>query len=66
MKILKIETKYTPHCTRHTFITKAKSVGMNEYVLKRIVGHKINDLTERVYTHRTIDDLRQEMLKIKS
>ena len=66
MEILKFDKEYTPHCTRHTFITKAKSVGMNEYILKRIVGHQIKDLTERVYTHRTLDDLKQEMLKIKS
>ena len=66
MEILKFNKIYTPHCTRHTFITKAKNVGMNEYILKRIVGHKINDLTEKVYTHRTLDDLKREMLKIKS
>lgn len=66
MEALKFGTKYSPHCTRHTFITKAKSVGMNEFILKRIVGHKITDLTENVYTHRTLDDLKKEMLKIKS
>ena len=48
------------------FITKAKKAGMNEFILKLIVGHKITDLTENVYTHRDINELKKEMLKIKS
>ena len=65
---LKFRPEITPHYTRHTFITKAKSreVNMNDNILKLIVGHKIGDLTERVYTHRELEDLREEMLKIKS
>lgn len=68
VKQLKLNPELTPHCARHTFITKAKSreVNMNEYILKMIVGHKIQDVTESVYTHRTIDDLKEEILKIKS
>ena len=49
MKYLKLT--HRPHETRHTFITKAK-------------GHAIDDITEKVYTHRTIDQLRAEMEKI--
>lgn len=68
VKQLKLNPELTPHCARHTFITKAKSreVNMNEYILKMIVGHKIQDVTESVYTHRTIEDLKEEILKIKS
>ena len=54
-----------PHETRHTFITRAKLTGMDEYSLKLIVGHQIGDVTERVYTHRTIESLRQEIEKIE-
>ena len=54
-----------PHETRHTFITRAKLAGMDEYSLKLIVGHQIGDVTERVYTHRTIESLRQEIEKIE-
>ena len=57
--------KHHPHETRHTFITKAKKAGMDEYILKRIVGHAINDITESTYTHREIEELKEEMLKIK-
>ena len=68
MNILHFRTEITPHYTRHTFITKAKSreVNMNEYVLKIIVGHDVGDLTEHVYTHRELNDLKEEMCKIKS
>lgn len=65
-KVMKrLGMNHRPHDTRHTFITKAKAAGVNEYILKLIVGHAVEDITERVYTHRTIEDLRQEMLKIK-
>ena len=68
MNALHFRTEITPHNTRHTFITKAKSreVNMNEYVLKIIVGHDVGDLTEHVYTHRELNDLKEEMCKIKS
>ncbi len=68
MDILKFSKEITPHYARHTFISIAKSqnVNMNEYILKLIVGHKINDITENVYTHRSLEDLKREMLKIKS
>lgn len=68
MEMLKFRLDITPHYTRHTFITKAKSrqVNMNDNILKLIVGHHIGDLTEHVYTHRELEDLTEEMLKIKS
>jgi integrase len=47
--------------TRHTFITKAKAYNVDEYILKLIVGHSIEDITEKVYTHRTIEQLRNEI-----
>lgn len=56
---------HKPHDTRHTFITKAKAGNMNEYVLKLIVGHSIKDVTEKTYTHRTIQQLYDEICKIK-
>ena len=56
---------HLPHDTRHTFISLAKEAGMDEYILKLIVGHAIEDITERVYTHRNIEALRREIAKIK-
>lgn len=57
--------QHKPHDTRHTFITKAKKANMNEYILKLIVGHTVEDITERVYTHRTMQQLKEEIAKIK-
>lgn len=61
---MKLHFSHRPHDTRHTFITKAKSAGVDEYVLKAIVGHEITDVTEKVYTHRTIEQFRTEIEKI--
>lgn len=60
----KLNMKHMPHDTRHTFISEGKEKNMNEYVLKLIVGHSIQDVTEKVYTHRQIDELKQEIEKI--
>ena len=56
---------HRPHETRHTFITKAKACNVDEYILKLIVGHSIDDITEKTYTHRTIEQLKTEIAKIK-
>lgn len=60
-----LETTHLPHDTRHTFATKGKRAGMDEYILKRIMGHKITDITEAVYTHREVEELHTEIEKIK-
>lgn len=65
-KIMKfLDMSHKPHDTRHTFVTLAKRYGMNEYILKMIVGHKINDLTENTYTHGKDEEIKREILKIK-
>lgn len=38
---------------------------MYEYILKLIVGHAIEDTTEKIYTHRAIEELKKEIEKIK-
>lgn len=55
---------HTPHDARRTFVTLAKQNGMDEYALKKIVGHTISDLTENTYTDRSVEWLTNEMLKI--
>lgn len=66
IEMLNFRNEITPHYTRHTFITNAKMSGVNEYILKLIVGHEIKDLTEYVYTHRELEDLKKEIEKIKA
>ena len=42
----------TPHCTRHTCISMLSEAGVQETVIKKIVGHSgAMTLTEKVYTH---------------
>ena len=57
--------KHTPHDCRKTFVTLAKEYNVNEYAIKRIVGHAISDLTENVYTERSTGWLLEEISKIK-
>lgn len=62
----KFNMDHRPHDTRHTFITLAKEYQLNEYIIKLIVGHAISDITENIYTHRTIEQLGEEIEKIPS
>ena len=55
---------HTPHDCRKTFITMAKKYNVDEYAIKRIVGHTITDITEEVYTDRDIEWLKEEIGKI--
>ena len=38
---------------------------MDEYALKRMMGHQIKDITEATYTKRPISWLEEEIEKIK-
>lgn len=42
-----------------------KKAEMDEYALKEIVGHSIQDITESTYTVRDVDWLRKDLEKIK-
>ena len=60
-----LNTEHRPHDARKTFVTMAKDSNVDEYAIKYIVGHVIEDLTERVYTKRNIEWLKTEIEKIK-
>lgn len=57
--------EHKPHDGRKTFVTMAKKAKMDEYAIKYIVGHAINDITESVYTERQNEWLMEEIKKIK-
>lgn len=61
---LALDPRHHTHDCRKTFVTMAKRANVDEYAIKRIIGHQIADLTERVYTDRSIDWLRSEIEKI--
>lgn len=66
IKRLRLDPLHKPHDPRKTFITLAKKYNVDEYAIKRIVGHSIQDITEATYTDRDIDWLLEEVKKIKA
>lgn len=62
MKLLKC--KHTIHDTRHTFTSLLDPLAPPN-ALRSLLGHKQGDITTRVYTHKTIRELRKtvELLK---
>jgi len=62
---LKLNPDHRPHDGRTHFVTAAKKCGVDEYAIKYLIGHKISDITERVYTQREFDWLREEIEKIE-
>lgn len=63
---LKLDDAHRPHDPRKQFITMCKSAGVDEYAIKRMAGHSIDDITEKLYTERDLEWLRQECEKISS
>ena len=62
---LNLNPEHRPHDGRTHFVTAAKKNGVDEYAIKYMVGHKISDITEKVYTKREFEWLREEIEKIK-
>jgi len=63
MENLKINR--TPHCCRHTCISMLATAGVEQTIIKKIVGHSgAMTLTERVYTHFDIKELVDAINKI--
>lgn len=65
VSILGMNPEHKPHDGRLQFVTQAKKAKMDEYALKRIVGHRIDDITESIYTKRDIGWFIEEVEKIK-
>lgn len=62
---LKLDPQHRPHDGRIQFVTSAKKYGVDEYAIKYMIGHAITDITEKVYTRRNIEWLKEEIEKIK-
>ena len=61
---IKIGYRHVPHECRHTLISELDRCGANRVCIDRIVGHASLGVGERVYTHKTIDDLAETILKV--
>lgn len=58
--------RHTPHDCRHTFSMLCEKYRVNENDRKRMMGHSFgNDITNAVYGHRELEDLRTEIEKIQ-
>ncbi len=57
--------KHTPHDCRHTFSKLCDDYYVDERDKKIMLGHSFQDVTNKVYLHRSIDRLRKEIEKIK-
>lgn len=62
---LGLNPNHRPHDPRKQFVTLCKRYNVDEYAIKYMVGHVINDITERVYTERDSLWLEKEIRKIK-
>lgn len=57
--------KHTPHDTRHTFATLLDNLDVNEAAKKRLLGHAGKDVTEAVYTHKNLRQLRKAIERLR-
>lgn len=48
----------TPHECRHTFRSRLDSAGANKVCIDLMMGHKSKEVGERIYTHKTIQELK--------
>lgn len=62
---LELNPEHRAHDGRKHFITKAKKYEVDQFAIKYMVGHKITDITEAVYTVREPEWLQSEIEKIK-
>ncbi|MCM1579380.1 MAG: site-specific integrase, partial [Ruminococcus sp.] len=60
----RLGTPHTIHDTRHTFATRADNFGMNKVCIQRLMGHASKDVTEKVYTHKDLEQLRKAIEKL--
>ena len=64
LKVCGMDPSHTPHDCRHTFSALCERYHVSENDRKRMMGHALPDITNSVYGHRTVDDLRTEIEKI--
>lgn len=61
----KLNIRHTPHECRHTFRSQLDSLGGNKVCIDMLMGHKSSDIGERIYTHKTMEELRNTILLLK-
>lgn len=51
--------EHTIHDTRHTFATLLSNADANKTSIKNIIGHSDYGITEKIYTHKDIEELKK-------
>lgn len=54
---------FTPHCCRYTFISQCVQKGIDQRIIKKIVGHS-GDMTENIYTRLSMETLLDAVNKL--
>lgn len=54
----RLNMQHTPHECRHTFRTRLDAAGANHRCMDLLMGHVSKDTGDRVYNHKTIEDLK--------
>lgn len=54
-----LNMKHKPHDTRHTFATLLNNADANSTSIKKLAGHSSFNTTEKIYTHKDIEELRK-------
>lgn len=62
--LIAYHNSFSSHCCRVTFISKLQELEVTPSKIKRIVGHKTQDVTDGVYTKYPVGVLYAEILKI--
>ena len=60
-----LNMKHRPHDCRHTFATLLSNANANSTAIKKMIGHESFVTTEKIYTHKDIEELRKNIELIK-
>ena len=55
--IIKLNLDHLPHDSRHTCASALDRAEVNPVIIRRILGHRAKDITEKVYIHKYIPEL---------
>lgn len=58
-KFKEIYPDNTTHDGRHTFASLMDSANVNKMTFYKIIGHAGDNITEKIYTHKTVEELKE-------
>lgn len=56
-----LNMKHRPHDCRHTFATLLSNANANSTAIKKMIGHESFITTEKIYTHKDVEELRKNI-----